>query len=130
MAGCRGNEHKAAIEVCPVSGKKSATAASKAGLAACAIPTLLVRGDNSPGLGRTLAQAIAEVGINVAFVMAQVIDARFSAVMGFGDEAACKQATTLIEKAVTTQSPVPSREHGRDFGFGHLAYLVRSQRTK
>ena len=32
--------------------------------------------------------------------MAQVIDARFSAVMGFEDEAASKQATTLIKKAV------------------------------
>ena len=91
---------KAAIEVCPVSGKKSTAAASKAGLAASAIPTLLVQGNNRPGLGHAIAQAIADEGINVAFLVAQVIDTRFSAVMGFEDEAASKQATTLIKKAV------------------------------
>ena len=95
-----GDEHKAAIEVCPVSGRKSTAAASKAGLAASAIPTLLVQGDNRPGLGHAIAQAVAEAGINVTFLVAQVIDARFSAVMGFEDEAASKQATTLIKKAV------------------------------
>ena len=46
-----GEEHKAAIEVCPVAGKKSTTVASKAGLAASAIPTLLVQGDNRLRLG-------------------------------------------------------------------------------
>ena len=63
---------RAVIEVCPVSGKKSTTAASKAGLAASAIPTLLVQGDNQPGLGHAIAQAIAEAGINVTFLVAQV----------------------------------------------------------
>jgi hypothetical protein len=90
----------ARIEVCPISGKKSTTAASKAGLAASNIPTLLVQGDDSPGLGHAIAQAITDAGINVTFLVAQVIDARFSAVMGFEDEAASKQATTLIKKAV------------------------------
>ena len=92
--------HKAAIEVCPISGKKLTTAASKAGLAASALPTLLVQGDDRPGLGYAIAQAIAEAGINVTFLVAQVVDARFSAVVGFGDEAASKQATALIKKAV------------------------------
>ena len=95
-----GKGDKAAIEVCPVSGKKSTTAASKAGLAASAIPTLLIQGDNKPGLGHAIAQTIAEAGINVTFLVAQVVDARFSAVMGFDDEAASKQATMLIKKAV------------------------------
>ena len=35
---------------------------------------------------------------NVMFLVAQVIDTRFSAVMGFADEAASKQATALIRK--------------------------------
>lgn len=94
-----GGEHKAAIEVCPVTGKKSTTAASKAGLTASPLPTLLVQGDNRPGLGHAIAEAIAEAGINVAFIVAQVIGEQFSAVMGFEDEAESKQATTLIKKA-------------------------------
>ena len=94
------DKHKAAIEVCPVSGKKPTAAASKAGLAASAIPTLLVQGDDRPGLGHVIAQSVAEAGINITFFVAQVIDRHFSAVMGFDDEAASKQATTLIKKAV------------------------------
>ena len=93
-------ENKAAIEVCTHSGKKPAMAASKAGLAASTIPTLLVHGDNRPGLGHAIAQAIAQAGINVMFLVAQVIDTRFSAVMGFEEEEASKQATALIKKAV------------------------------
>jgi len=94
-----GEEAKAAIEVCPVTGKKAAAAASKAGLAASAIPTLLVQGENRPGLGRAIAQAVAEAGINVAFLVAQVIGGQFSAVIAFQDEAASKAAATLIKKA-------------------------------
>ena len=90
----------AVVEVCPISGKKSTAAASKAGLAASTIPTLLVQGNNKPGLGHTIAQAIAEAGINVAFLVAQVVNKRFSAVMGFEDEAASERATKLIKQAV------------------------------
>ena len=45
-----GNEAKAAIEIYPVSGKKVKAAATETRLAASAIPTLLVEGDNKPGL--------------------------------------------------------------------------------
>jgi hypothetical protein len=90
----------AVVEVCPISGKKSTAAASKAGLAASTIPTLLVQGNNKPGLGHAIAQAIAEAGINVTFLVAQVINKRFSAVMGFEDETASERATRLIKKAV------------------------------
>jgi len=93
-------ENKAAVEIGTVSGKKPATAASKAGLVASDIPTLLIHGDNRPGVGHAIAQSIAEAGINVAFLVAQVIDDRFSAVMGFEDEEDSKQAATIIKKAV------------------------------
>lgn len=93
-------KNKAAVQVCTVSGKKATTAASKAGLAASDIPTLLVQGDNRPGMGHAIAQAISEAGINVMFVVAQVIDTRFSVIMGFEDEGESKQATALIKKAI------------------------------
>ena len=95
-----GAPESAIIEVCPISGKKSTAAAAKAGLAASAIPTLLIQGDNKPGLGHAIAQAIAEAGINVTFLVAQVINKRFSAVMGFEDEAASERATRLIKQAL------------------------------
>ena len=89
----------AVIEVSPVKGRKSTAAAGKVGLTAATLPTLLVQGDNRPGLGHAIAQAIGEAGINITFLVAQVIGAQFSAVMGFADEVAAKQATALIKKA-------------------------------
>ena len=94
-----GHRNKAAIEVCPVSGKRVTTAARRAGLRESSIPTLLVEGNNRPGLGHAIAQALAEAGINVGFLVAQVIGARFSAVIGFDDEAASRKAASLIKKA-------------------------------
>ena len=90
---------RAIVEVCPVSGKKSTAAASKAGFAASAIPTLLVQGDNKPGLGHAVAAAVAEAGINMVFLVAQVVETKFSAVIGFEDEAASRKAANLIKKA-------------------------------
>ena len=89
----------AVIEVCPVTGKKSTVAAGKAGLEAAAIATLLVQGENKPGLGHAIAQAVAEAGVNITFLVAQVIGEQFSAIMGFDDEADAKQASALIKKA-------------------------------
>ena len=59
-----GNETKAAIELYPVAGRKLVRAAQAAGLTASPIPTLLVEGDNKPGLGHTIAGAIAESGVS------------------------------------------------------------------
>jgi hypothetical protein len=89
----------AVIEVSPVSGKKAVAAAQSEGLGASTIPTLLVEGDDRPGLGYALAHAIADAGINLDFLVAQVIGRKFSAIFGFGSEADAKSATGLIKKA-------------------------------
>jgi len=62
-----GNEAKAAIEIYPVSGKKMTAAATGTGLAASAIPTLFVEGDNKPGLAHKIAHTIAEAGADLSF---------------------------------------------------------------
>jgi hypothetical protein len=98
-----GNETKAAIELYPVTGKKSVTAAQVAGLKASAIPTLLVEGDNKPGFGHAIAQAIADTGINVSFLVAQVIGKRYSAVLGCETEVDAKTAATLIKKVTASK---------------------------
>jgi len=53
------------MEVTPVSGKKSITAASEAGLAAFVMPTLFVPPDNRSGLGHAIAQVVAEAEVYV-----------------------------------------------------------------
>ena len=63
------------------------------------IPTLLVYGDDRPGVGAAIARGIAEAGINLAFFVAQVLGRRYSAVIGFDSEADAKKAAPLIKKA-------------------------------
>ena len=89
----------AVIEVSPVSGKKAVAAAESEGLGVSTIPTLQVEGDDRPGLGHALARAVADAGINLDFLVAQVVGRKFSAIFGFGSEADAKTAARLIRKA-------------------------------
>ena len=93
-----GNEAKAAIEIYPVSGKKVTAAATETGLVASAIPTLLVEGDNKPGMAHKIAQMITESGIDLSFFVAQAIGRKYSAVIGFANDGDAKKAATLIKK--------------------------------
>lgn len=99
-----GHESKAAIELYPVTGKKSANAAKEAGFSASDIPTLLVEGDNRAGLGYATAQAIANAGFNLDFVVAQVIGRKFSAVFGFESDADAAKCAAIIRKAAAAKN--------------------------
>jgi len=94
-----GNETRAAVELAPVTGKKSSAAAQQAGLAPSSIPTLVVTGDDRPGLGYALAQGMADAGINMAFLVAQVIGRKYSAIFGFESEADAERAVAIIKRA-------------------------------
>ena len=50
--------------------------------------------------------------VNVAFVIAQVVGRRFSAVIGFADAAAASSATRLV-KAACKAPPAPRRKPAR-----------------
>lgn len=93
-----GEPPRAAIELSPVSGKKSQAAAQTAGLDRSSIPTLLAMGDDRLGLGSEIAEAIAGAGINISFMVAQVVGRRYSAVYGFETEEEAQIATNLIKK--------------------------------
>jgi hypothetical protein len=82
-----------------VAGKKLTKAAQEAGFVASSVPTLLVEGDNKPGLGHAITQAIADARINLGFLVAQVIGRKYSAVIGFESDDDAKRATALIKKA-------------------------------
>jgi len=96
-----GDESKAVVELYPISSKKSIAAAQQAGLSASTIPTLLVEGDNKPGLGCAIAQAIADAGVNLSFLVTQVIGRKYSAVIGFANDEDANRATALIKKATS-----------------------------
>src|SRR5438552_3033185 len=89
---------RSAVELYPVGGRRVTAAAGQGGLAASDIPCLLVEGDNRPGWGAQMARALADAGINIAFVMAQVIGRRFAAVLGLENDAAAAEAMKIIKK--------------------------------
>jgi hypothetical protein len=93
-----GEPGKAAVELYPVTGKKSVAAAGAAGLQASSIPTLLVEGDNKPGLGAAIARAMADAGVNLAFLVAQVMGRKYSAIIGFETEEDARKAAALIKR--------------------------------
>ena len=82
-----GGSDKAAVELHPVSGRKPMAAAKTAGLAASDIAAVLIQGDNRRGLGHAITKAIGDAGINLSFVMAQVVGRRYSAMFGLENEA-------------------------------------------
>jgi hypothetical protein len=94
-----GNPSKGAVEVYPIGTKNAIATAQSAGFADSGIPALLVTGDNRPGLGHAIAKAIADAGINMAFVVAQVMGRKYSAVFGFDSAADRQKAVTLVKKA-------------------------------
>ena len=98
-----GNPERGAVEAYPITGKKTVQAAQAAGLSASTIPALLVEGDNKAGLGYAIAKALSEAGINLEFVVGQVVGRKQSTVIGFesGDDA--RKAVPLIRKAASAR---------------------------
>ena len=93
-----GEEHMAAIELYPVSGRRAIAAAEGAGLTSVSIPALLVEGDNQAGRAHAVTRAIAEAGINMSFFLAQVIGKKYSAILGFESDADARRASSLIKR--------------------------------
>ena len=98
-----GDKSRAAIELYPITGKKSVAAAKEAGFSASDIPALLVEGDNRPGLGYATAQAIADAGVSMDFLVAQVIGRKYSAVFGFESDADAAKCAAIIRKAAAAK---------------------------
>lgn len=100
---------KGVIEVAPVKGKKLTDAAKAAGFSAVDVPVLVVQGPNKPGLGHQLAAALANAGINLKFVAAQVIGKTYSAVFGFESAADVTKAQRVIKQALTEKKGAKKR---------------------
>jgi hypothetical protein len=94
---------QAVVELYPVATKKVAAALMGKGLSPAGIPSLLVTGDNRPGLGHVMARALGEAGLNVSFLVAQTAGRKFSAVFGFATEADATGAVALIKKAAAAK---------------------------
>ena len=98
-----GQKDRAVIELAPVGTRKLAKAAAMTGLTPGGAPTLVVVGDNRPGLANRIARALADTGVNISFLVAQVVGRRYSAVFGFENEADLDKAADRIRTAVTAR---------------------------
>jgi hypothetical protein len=98
-----GERSKAVVELAPLTSRRTTAAATRAGLAPGGAPALLVLGDNRPGLATRIARALAESGVNIAFLVAQVVGQRYSAVFGFENEADLDKAVDRIRGAVVAR---------------------------
>ncbi len=81
----------------PVKGRKATDAAKSVGLSEASTPVVLrIEGPNRPGLGHLMASALAEAGINLAFVGASVLGNRFVAFFGFDSDADARKASRIL----------------------------------
>lgn len=97
--GLPNDPSRGVIELFPVSGKKVTGAAQSVGLAASPIACLLAEGDDRAGLGRDMARAIGEAGVNISFLMAETVGRKFSAIFGFASDADAQVAAKSIKAA-------------------------------
>ena len=94
-----GQESRAVVELAPVMGRRAAAAAETAGLAPSPIPTVVVEGDDAPSVGLAQSRALGAAGINIAFLIAQSLGRRYSAVFGFETQADADRAVALLKRA-------------------------------
>jgi len=94
-----GDRTRAAVELFPIATKKATAAAQSAGLTAAGVPALHVEGDNRAGVGHAITRALADAGVNLDFLVAQVIGRKFSLVVGFENDADAQKSVALIKKA-------------------------------
>jgi len=86
------------VYVTPVKGKKVEAAAASVGLSAAGIATLKVEGSDKPGIGASIARAVADAGINARGLSAAVIGRQFVAYIGFDSDADADRAAKAIRK--------------------------------
>jgi hypothetical protein len=88
----------AVIDVAPVVGKKTTIAAESAGFKPLPTSTILVEGENRPGVCFNIARALGDAGISMDSVVAQVSGKKYQALFGFTNDADAKKAASLIKK--------------------------------
>ncbi len=91
------------VFVTPLKGKKALAAAGGVGFSETQrIATLKVEGDDRPGLGAQLAQAVGAAGVSMRGLTAAVVGRKFVAYLGFdGADDAAKAAAALRAYART-----------------------------
>jgi hypothetical protein len=93
------------IEVYPGKGQRAAMIVQAAGFSLSPQTTLLLQGENRPGLGYAIANAIAWAGLGVSDHEAGVVDDRFSSTITFDNEEDARKAVAIIRKVIRATQP-------------------------
>jgi predicted amino acid-binding ACT domain protein len=91
-----GELDRAAVEVFPIDGPTQEAVARKLGFELSDTPCLRVDGDDRKGLVAEMSRALSEAGISMAFLMAQTVGRKFTAVIGFLTEEDAAKAAKII----------------------------------
>ena len=91
-----GELDRAAVEVFPIDGPTQEAAARKLGFELSDTPCLRVDGEDRKGLGAQMTRALADAGISMAFLVAQTVVKKFTAVIGFLTEDDAGKASKII----------------------------------
>lgn len=94
------NKRAATIEVYPVDSPAAQRAARSSGFAKSAFPCVCVSGPNRVGLGRQIAAALADGGININFFVGQVIGKHYTGMFSFEADSEADLAVRIIRQAV------------------------------
>jgi hypothetical protein len=89
----------ATVFVSPITGRKQEGAAREAGLTPITnVVTLRVEGDDQPGLGRRITQAVADAGVSLHGLTTAVVGKKFVVYLAFDTEADATYASTAMSK--------------------------------
>ena len=126
-----GDRARAAIEIFPVTGARALSAAQAAGLSEAAINALHVEGDNNrAGLGHAIAKALADAGINIDFLLAQVSGRRHTTVIGFDSREDADRAIPLIKGAAAAPRKPVTRKTARTGNVGATKRARKAARRR
>ena len=106
-----GSTGRLSVEVYGGTSKRALMVARGAGFSVAASTTVLVQGDNRPGLAYAVANAVAWAGIGVRDLDAEVVGTRYSAVLTFDTEADAEKAVSVIRKV--TRAPTAQTRRAR-----------------
>ena len=101
----------AVIDIAPVVGRRATTAARSAGFEPLPTSTILIEGENRPGICFTAARALGDAGVSMDSVVAQAVGKKYQALFGFTNDADAKRAVILIKRAfdATKRAAAPDR---------------------
>lgn len=93
-----GGAGRRTVEIDVGRGKRALMAARAAGFSLGPVTTVILQGDNHPGLAYAVANAVAWAGIRVCDLEGDVVGARYSAILTFDSEADAEKAVTVIRQ--------------------------------